>query len=117
MTPLHHACKEGRGELAEFLLGKGAEAGAEIVCPGAAGGGAQCTAARLRYDEVPTLHCAAMGGLTALAIRLYEEFQGQPEGKTDKYGDPDGERTPAMCAAKQFNVAAWRSHRAGNHAG
>ena len=63
------------------------------------------------------LHFAAMGGLTALAIRLYEEFQGQPEGKTHDT-DPNGsERTPKMCAAKQFNVAAWRSHRAGNHAG
>ena len=57
-----------------------------------------------------TLHFAAMGGLTALAIRLYEEFQGQPEGMTV---DWDGSRTPEMCAAKGFDVVAWRCHQPG----
>ena len=63
-----------------------------------------------------------MGGLTALAIRLYEEFQFQPEALTnaDDPNRPDssgqGHRTPEMCAAKQFNVVAWRSHRPGDPA-
>ena len=65
-----------------------------------------------REQRVTPLHCAAMGGLTALAIRLYEEFQLQPEFATS---ERTSFRTPEMCAAKQFNVAAWRSHRAGNH--
>ena len=45
MRPLHHACREGHGELAALLLRKGADAGAVAkVCRGV--GGAQCTAAR-----------------------------------------------------------------------